>query len=443
MRIGALRIANLAGLDEQAAALWERVRLRAIVGVAVFFAAFDTFALIAALPTIGLQWQLTSAQGAALILTTFVGAAAGALLFGWIAEQLGRLTAIIWSIGLFAGASFACAFAWDYGLLLVLRVVEGVGLGGTIPVAAIYVSEFAKNDDRGGEVLLCLIAVPIGLAVATLATLWIVPSFGWPYLLVLGALPALLPLFMRRLLPESPSWLAERERDAEASTITLVDQEIEKATGRPFVTKTLRWTPSAAWSDFFGPQYLERTLTVWTMGVAASICGYAVIVALPNIYRTQLQLPPDQALGYALTAQLAGVAGVAASALLIDRMGRQRYFTMVYSGAALAFGALWLHGPSTGWLLALAGIAYLFAGAAAVGVYLYAAELYPARVRALAAGTVCASLTLAFIIGPVVVSEDGPWFIFLLGALAATAAAIVTVLIAVETSGRPLKDLSA
>src|SRR5258708_36082143 len=164
----------------------------------------------------------------------FRGQLLGALLFGWIAERYGRMTAMVWSIALFAVMSLVCALAWDYDSLLVLRTIQGIGPGGEVPVAAVFISELAKAQGRGRCVLLYELVFPIGLVAASLAGLWVVRHLGWQYMFVIGALPALLALALRSLLPESPRWLAVHGRHAEAeAAMALIESETQKATGAP------------------------------------------------------------------------------------------------------------------------------------------------------------------------------------------------------------------
>jgi hypothetical protein len=123
---------------------WWQVKARIIVGVATFFDAFDALAIASVLPVIVPLWKLTPPQIGLMISAGFLGQLLGALLFGWMAERYGRMTAMVWSIALFAVMSLVCALAWDYNSLLVLRTIQGIGLGGEVPVAAVFISELAK-----------------------------------------------------------------------------------------------------------------------------------------------------------------------------------------------------------------------------------------------------------------------------------------------------------
>src|SRR6516225_9057728 len=215
---------NIVARLERLPTSWWQVKTRIIVGVATFFDAFDALAIASVLPVIAPLWKLAPQQIGFMISAGFLGQLAGALLFGFIAERYGRMTAMIWSIALFGVMSLVCAFAWDYNSLLIFRTIQGVGLGGEVPVAAVFISELAKAHGRGRFVLLYELVFPIGLVAASLLGLWVVPHLGWQYMFVIGALPALLALVLRSLLPESPRWLAVHGRHAEAEAATEGDR---------------------------------------------------------------------------------------------------------------------------------------------------------------------------------------------------------------------------
>src|SRR6266566_9022801 len=437
---------------------WWQVKARIIVGVATFFDAFDALAIASVLPVIVPLWKLTPPQIGLMISAGFLGQLLGALLFGWIAERYGRMTAMVWSIALFAVMSLACAFAWDYDSLLVLRAIQGIGLGGEVPVAAVFISELAKAQGRGRFVLLYELVFPIGLVAASLAGLWVVPHLGWQYMFVIGALPALLALALRSLLPESPRWLAVHGRHAEAeAAMTLIESETQKATGAPLPpVKPVVSTADkpAAWADLFGPLYLRRTLVVWVIWFAAYFVNYGLTIWLPTLYRTVFKLPLDVSLRYGLITQAVGLLGTLICALAIDHVGRRPWFAVSFVAAALALGALaFFPAPSAEHVLAFMTIAYFFIGTINIGVYLYTPELYPTRVRALGVGTATAWLRFASMIGPAIVGmivgarltpaqvPDVPTVFLAFGAVAAVAA-VVTALFAVETKGRVLEEAS-
>jgi putative MFS transporter len=448
--VGRSPIDDIVARLERLPTSWWQVKARIIVGVATFFDAFDALAIASVLPVIVPLWKLTPPQIGFLISAGFLGQLAGALLFGWIAERYGRMTAMIWSIALFAVMSLVCALAWDYESLLVLRTIQGIGLGGEVPVAAVFISELAKAQGRGRFVLLYELVFPIGLVAASLLGLWVVPRFGWQYMFVIGVLPALLALVLRRLLPESPRWLAVHGRATEAqAAMALIETETQKATGAPLppvkpVVSTLE--KSATLADLFGPHYLRRTLVVWVIWFAAYFVNYGLSIWLPTVYRTVFKLPLDVSLRYGLITQAVGLLGTLVCALTIDHVGRRLWFAVSFAAAALALSALALYpAPSAEQVLTSMTIAYFFVSTINIGVYLYTPELYPTRVRALGVGVATAWLRFASIIGPSVVGmmlAGGLPSVFVTFAVVAAIAAVITGLFAVETKGRVLEEAS-
>jgi MFS transporter, putative metabolite:H+ symporter len=429
---------------------WWQIKARIIVGTATFFDAFDALAIASVLPVVAPLWKLTPPQIGFLISAGFLGQLIGALLFGWLAERRGRMTAMIWSIALFSVMSLICAFAFDYWSLLVLRAIQGIGLGGEVPVAAVFISELAKAKGRGRFVLLYELVFPIGLVAASLVGLWVVPRLGWQYMFAIGALPGLLALLLRRLLPESPRWLAVHGRHSEAeAAMAYIESETQKATGEPLppvkpVVSTLEKPASLA--DLFGPLYLRRTLVVWVMWFCAYSVNYGLAIWLPTVYRTVFKLPLEQSLTYGLITQAVGLLGTLICALVIDHVGRRLWFAWSFAAAAVALAALAVYqAPTAEQVLTCMTIAYFFISSVNIGVYLYTPELYPTRVRALAVGTATAWLRFASIIGPTVVGTmiaSGLPAVFLTFAAVAGIAAAITGLFAVETKGRVLEEAS-
>ena len=190
----------VARLERMPISSWH-LRARFIVGVATFFDGFDALAIAYVLPVIGPQWHLSPPQIGLLLSASFLGQLLAALFFGWFAERYGRMPAIIWSTLIYSVMSLACAFAWDFNSLLILRTLQGIGIGGEVPVAITYIAELSRAERRGRFLLLYELVFPIGLVAAVLVGALVVPYVGWQWLFVIGALPALVVFFMQRLLP--------------------------------------------------------------------------------------------------------------------------------------------------------------------------------------------------------------------------------------------------
>ncbi len=439
-----------ARVDRLPVSRWH-VKARIIIGVATFFDAFDALAIASVLPVLVPLWKLTPPQIGLLISAGFFGQLLGAMFFGWIAERYGRMTGMAWSILIFAIMSLVCAGAWSYDSLLAFRLIQGFGLGGEVPIAATYISELAKPAVRGRFVMLYELIFPVGIVAASVAGVWVVPQLGWQFMFVIGAAPAVLVLFLRRALPESPRWLAGHGRlEAAEAAITRIESETQKAIGGkalpPVGPARKIETKSASLSDLFGALYLRRTLVVWVIWFASYLVNYGLSIWMPTVYRTVFKLPLDVSLQYGMITTAFGLIGAAIAAFLIDRIGRKALFAVSFVGsaAALLFLAMIEH-PTAQQALIFNTIAYFFVSAINLGVYLYTPELYPTRVRALGVGTATAWLRLASMIGPTTVGymiASGLQSVFMSFGLVSCVAALVTALFAVETKQQILEEVS-
>ena len=430
---------------------WQ-IKTRVIVGTATFFDAFDALAIAFILPAIIPLWQMKPADIGWLISMGYVGQLVGALVGGWLAERFGRRPVIVASILWFGLLSIACAFAWDYNSLLVMRTLQGLGLGAEVPVAATYISELAKARGRGRFVLLFELVFPVGILMAALLGRWIVPHLGWQYMFYIGGLPALLALFMMRLMPESPRWLASRGRmDAAKTTLVDIEARVQRATGKPLppvVDMDVNLSSKrASWGDLFQGIYAKRTIVLWICWFATYLANYGLTTWLPSVYQQVFKLPIEQALSYGLISNVLGLASSVACALLIDKVGRRLWFTAAFGGSAIALLTLWAIGPTTPErVLICSTLSFMCVSTLSLAMYLYTSEMYPTRVRALGTGAATAWLRIASIIGPItvgtLVATGGLGTVFGLFGGVVLIAAIVILAFGTETKGKLLEDVS-
>jgi MFS transporter, putative metabolite:H+ symporter len=431
---------------------WWQIRTRIIVGTATFFDAFDALTIAYVLPVIVPLWKLNPGSIGTLISAGYLGQLIGALIGGALAERIGRRPVVVVSVLWFGLFSLACGSAWNYESLLVLRLLQGLGLGAEVPVAATYISELSKAKGRGRFVLLFEVVFPVGLLAAAVLGKWIVPNLGWQYLFYVGGIPALLALFMMRNLPESPRWLASRGRGTDAANaISFIEQRVIAATGKPLPeprTAAMAPTPRPSWRDLFGGGYRRRTLVIWVAWFAAYFVNNGVVTWLPTVYQGTFHLPLDQALTYSLVAPSVGLTSSFICALAIDAVGRRLWFACGFAWGAAGCLLLWWIGPTTAErVLVLSSLGYVAMSTLSVSLYLYTAELYPTRVRALGTSAGTAWLRLASMIGPSVVGAaigngGGLGTVFLVFGCVALGASIVVALFAIETKSRVLEEVS-
>ena len=127
---------------------------RVVIGSATFFDAYTVLAIAYALPVLSQQWNLAPGQVGAILSAGYVGQFFGALLFGWLAERIGRLNVLLITVLLFTSMDLACLFAWNGYSMMAFRFIQGIGTGGEVPVASAYMSEFISAKKRGRFFLL-------------------------------------------------------------------------------------------------------------------------------------------------------------------------------------------------------------------------------------------------------------------------------------------------
>src|SRR5215472_7107935 len=193
--------------------------IRAIVGVATFFDGFTVLAIAFAMPSLVSEWKLTPTEVGMILSAGYVGQLFGAVIFGSLAERIGRLKTLFITIVLFTSMDVACLFAWSGVSMMAFRFFQGVGTGGEVPVASAYINEFIGAEKRGRFFLLYEVIFPIGLMFAGMAGYFLVPIYGWQAMFIVGLIPSVLTIPLRWFMPESPRWLASKGRFAEANAV--------------------------------------------------------------------------------------------------------------------------------------------------------------------------------------------------------------------------------
>lgn len=178
--------------------------------------AFDFFLLVFVLGEIGTEFHASHTEVSFAITLTLMARPLGALLFGRLADRFGRRPVLMIDVILFSALELACAFAPSLTVLLILRFVFGIAMGGEWGIGASLVMESIPPKTRGVVSGLLQSGYPCGYFLGAIAY-WFVFSvlgLGWRAMFIAGALPALLVLYLRAKVPESPTWEAGRKSGA-------------------------------------------------------------------------------------------------------------------------------------------------------------------------------------------------------------------------------------
>ncbi len=425
---------------------------RNIIGAATFFDGYTVLAIAYAMPVLVREWALTPAEIGFILSAGYLGQLIGAILFGSLAERYGRLRVLLFTILLFVTMDIACLFSWSAGSMIAFRFLQGIGTGGEVPVASAYINEYIGARQRGRFFLMYEAMFLVGLVGAGLIGYFLVPVYGWRAMFVVGLVPSTLMIPLRWFMAESPRWLAAKGRYEEADKIVSRLEKSVMARGEilppPAPVDALSGAEGKTnWRELFSGIYLKRTLMVWALWFTSYVVANGTITWLPTLYRQTFKLPLETSLAYGFTTSFAGLVGAVACALLIDKVGRKRWYVLAFLGGTIPLIALTLLGATSALqVLLLAGLAYAIVQTITFSLYLYSAELYPTRLRAIGTGVGSAWLRLGSSAGPIlvgwVIAGFGIQYVFAVFAGVLLVGSAVTAVFATETKGRVLEELS-
>jgi MFS transporter, putative metabolite:H+ symporter len=423
---------------------------RVVMGSATFFDAFNALSLAFALPLLIRLWHITPQQSGLLISSSYVGQLAGALFFSALAEKVGRIRGTTAAIAIMSVMSFGCMFAGNFPALLACRLVQGIGVGGEMPVAATYINELSRAHGRGRFFLLYEMIFPLGLMATGQIGAWIVPSFGWSSIFLLGGIPGLIITFLVARLPESPRWLISQGRLREAEAIV---EQVEASTGRRMAVAPTSLTVSTSsltqrghWSELLSKLYRGRTLIVWALWASAFFVANGLNNWMPSLYNTVYHMNLRQSLRAASMTNVAQVAILLVCAFSIDRIGRRNWTVAAFILGGGALAILGMNGAQDATsVMILATLGYGLIGSVNAVLYLYTPEIYPTRIRAIGTGLATSWLRIASAAGPALVGllvdtkgiHSVFWMFAGMSAVGALAAAYM-----VETSDRRLEEIA-
>jgi MFS family permease len=294
---------------------------------------------------------------------TLVASGIGGILFGIVADRYGRRRALIGSVLTYSVFTAACGLAQSVWQLGVFRFLLGLGMGGEWTSGAAMVSETWPDRHRGKAVALMQSAWAIGYAAAALIVALVLPRFGWRVVFLIGILPALLTLWIRRAVEESEVWLLSRAR-RDHQTATMKDV-FHKRFGTTTALLTLLSTSTifAYWGlNLWVPAYLSLDPARGGLGLGTSLTTLLVV-----------------------TMQVGTFLGYVSFGYVSDAVGRRRAFVTYILIAALV---TMLYGVTTNpWILLVLGPIVAFFGTGFFsGFGTVTAEIYPTSVRAIAQG---------------------------------------------------------
>ena len=447
-----------------------------VSGMGFFTDAYDLFVIGIVVVLIKPEWALSTSQVSLLNSVTLGASAIGAVVFGRIADILGRKKIYGYEVLILAIGALASAFAPNFWFLLICRAILGVGIGGDYPVSATIMSEYAGKQSRGRMIGLVFAMQGAGLLVGPLLASGLLASgLGndviWRILLAFGAIPGMAVFYLRRKIHETPRFAlaggAADEAEAAIAAATAGGPSSQpsgtpgQAAAATAVIDTAKESAARAPQgalEGFRILLRSRRMLLWLIGTAGTwalldFCYYGNSISTPEILAL---LNPAASLLHNTLVQLAifavfAVPGYIAAILLLDKSGRKLIQWTGFAMMALMFvliGVIPAVTANAAPFILLYGISYFFTEFGPnTTTFVYPAEIFPVEVRTTAHGISAGAGKLgafagAYLFPAMLASSLGIRGAEIIAGVVAAAGLVLTLILLPEPKGKSLEELA-
>jgi sugar porter (SP) family MFS transporter len=439
-----------------------------------FLFGYDTAVISGTVDQVAAQFRLDDFGKGWYVGCALVGSIGGVVIAGPLSDKFGRKIVLLLSAILFSASGVGCMIASGQTMLVISRIVGGVGIGVASVISPLYIAEISVPKYRGQLVALYQLAITIGFLGAYLANYGlqsysesliqagatqglynkIFATEAWRGMLGMEALPAFLFLAVLFLIPESPRWLIVTGKEERATGIM---NRIYGASEVPAQIKNIKELISGEvksdWRMLFKPGFRMALF----IGVALAILGQfmgvnAVLYYGPTIFK-ESGLSSGDSLFYQVMVGLVNMLTTVLAVIIIDKVGRKQLVywgvsgmivTLVLIGLYFTFGAVW--GLSSVYLL-IFFLLYIFSCAISICavIFVLLSEMYPVKVR----GAAMSISGLSLWIGTYLIGQLTPWMLtnltpagtFWLFAVMCVPYMLIVWKLLPETTGKSLEEI--
>jgi AAHS family 4-hydroxybenzoate transporter-like MFS transporter len=348
--------------------------------------------LAIAIPSLVEEWGIPRGDFAKVAALNLIGVAIGTVIGGVIGDKFGRKLGLICSIVLFGLMTGAGALATDVHTLMIVRFLDGLGIGGAIPSGAAIISEFTPIRRRSRAIAVGMVFIPVGGILAGSLGTFLLPAFGWRMVFVLiGAISVLVALLFCFMLPESPRFLLRRP-DRRDELLRLLGRIGYGFSSDAVLVDRAQASSKAPVTALLGPETRRDTLALWTAFFFCLMASYTLFSWIPSMLR-EIGLGVAAANSGIMTFHIGGTIGGFLVGFLIERTGSKASWAgLALGGVACAVALavlLYLDAPSNVLLAVLVAEGFFIAGIH-TAVYTLAAHVYPPFIRATGVGAASA-----------------------------------------------------
>jgi SP family arabinose:H+ symporter-like MFS transporter len=434
-----------------------------------FLFGFDTAVISGTVSLVKHDFSLNAINEGWFVSCALLGCIIGVSCSGKLSDKYGRKVVLIISAVLFLASALGCMLSGSFTILIIFRLIGGLGIGVASMVSPLYISEFSPSRFRGMMVSLYQLALTVGIVLAYFSNAYLVnhasdtfvnESLGkifsaevWRSMLGLGALPAVVFLICLFLVPESPRWLLLKGQEQRAKAILIKIDGAKAAKKEIDAFNSLGDNnDEGSLKELFTPIYRRALWIGLLLPFLSQVCGInAVIYYGPRILE-QAGFTLNNALGGQVTIGLVNVAFTFVAIFTIDKWGRRPLLFAGIGGAVISLviiGALFGLGITSGpWILIFI-LAFIACFAFSFGpvCWVVVGEIFPNAIRGKAMAVATLSLWVGnFLVGqltPLMLEGLGSSWTFWLFALCCSPALWLTWKLIPETKGRSLENIEA
>ncbi|HSD62155.1 MAG TPA: MFS transporter [Ignavibacteriaceae bacterium] len=271
------------------------------------------------LSNIGLSYVL----GASLAAT-----ALGGVIFGILSDRYGRKNVLQWTILTYSVGTFLCGFSFSIEVLLIFRIITGLGVGGEWATGQTYVGESFPPKVRGRYGAVMQTGAPFGIVLASIVGGFLAPEIGWRLCFFLSILPALLVVFIRKRLPESDVWLAREKLARE-----------DKSENENILTKT-----QSKFLQLFSSAHRKMFSKSLILAIFDMSAYWFTYSWLPGYLHQQRHFTMTKSASWMLVTQAGGLIGYLTFGMMADKIGRRpaySFYSLIMAIGLIMITIMW------------------------------------------------------------------------------------------------------
>ena len=435
---------------------WAQRKLLFMAGLGLTFEAEDLAIVAFIMTPVARLFHLTSYETGLLGSSAFIGYLIGAFLAGTLGDLFGRKVVMLYALFIFCIATLFAAGANSWPFLFWCRLIAGIGFGAEAAIVCPFFSEFVPGKSRGIYIGCLAGFFSFGFVIAALMGYNIVPASpnGWRTVLVLSALPAILLLWWRRGILESPRWLITEGRVSEAEEIvTTLEKRVKRWAGElpspdsvPMPVLSLQKPKffrnlAALWAR----ENTRTTSMLWILFFSISFSMYGLTTWIPALLVRE-GMTITKSFGYSLVIYSAIPVGYYGGALVCDWLDRKWTIAGCMLGGGLAAIPM-IFSRQDNTILFFEFLLWMFMSGVYPPMYAYSSEIYPTNIRATGLGVASAFGRLGAIGAPILigasVAKIGFGGVFAVVMAVLLVGAVGTAVLGVSTTGKTLEQITA